>query len=437
MVVSCPGVDEFCEESRWSEPCEIVAQAAFKFSDDLPYGRSLASEDMSITALWTRMLWSLVSAIAPEIRQKITRIAVNGTSSTMLLSSRSLSAVSNVLMYDDARGRAALDEVSAMAPPNSPTISATSTLTKAIWLYRERLYREGKAAIELGRCDIFIDHQADWLSRFFHYQLGITDYHNALKLGYDVKTLSYPQWLLNSPIASWLPDVVAPGEVIGRIHPTVARIASFPRDCMVCAGTTDSIAAFLASGAKQTGEAVTSLGSTLVLKLLSSAPIENQTFGIYSHRLGNLWLTGGASNTGGAVLKQFFSSEQLADLSSQIDISKPCGLDYYPLNDLGERFPVNDPDYPPRLTPRPDHDRDFLYGLLDGVARIEADGYQKLKALGAPALQKVYTAGGGAQNEAWQAIRQQKLGVEVVAAERTEAAYGTALLAMHGLSNFR
>jgi sugar (pentulose or hexulose) kinase len=85
----------------------------------------------------------------------------------------------------------------------------------------------------------------------------------------------------------------------------VTRFA-IPKDCVIYTGTTDSIAAFLASGANSLGEAVTSLGSTLVLKLLSSQKVDDSNYGIYSHRLGNLWLTGGASNTGGAVLKSFF-----------------------------------------------------------------------------------------------------------------------------------
>jgi sugar (pentulose or hexulose) kinase len=103
------------------------------------------------------------------------------------------------------------------------------------------------------------------------------------------------------------------------------------RDCLVCAGTTDSIAAFLASGASTPGVAVTSLGSTLVLKLLSRTRIEDSRFGIYSHRLGDLWLTGGASNTGGAVLRQFFTDEQIKHLSCQIEPSTESSLNYYPL----------------------------------------------------------------------------------------------------------
>jgi sugar (pentulose or hexulose) kinase len=84
---------------------------------------------------------------------------------------------------------------------------------------------------------------------------------------------------------------------------------------------------------------------------------------------GDSWLVGGASNTGGAVLKQFFSGEQLQQLSSQIDPSCPSGLDYYPLTKPGERFPVNDPQLQPRLEPRPAGDALFLQGelLLSGA----------------------------------------------------------------------
>ena len=84
---------------------------------------------------------------------------------------------------------------------------------------------------------------------------------------------------------------------------------------------------------------------------------------------------GGASNTGGAVLKQYFSNAQLAELSESIDAATPSSLDYYPLTSPGERFPINDPDMQPRLTPRPADDAEFLHGLLEGVASVEAQAY--------------------------------------------------------------
>lgn len=74
------------------------------------------------------------------------------------------------------------------------------------------------------------------------------------------------------------------------------------------------------------------------------------------------WLVGGASNTGGEALAQFFSSEDLAALSSAIDGSAESPLRYYPLPRPGERFPLNDPDLAPCTTPRPDNDAAFLHG---------------------------------------------------------------------------
>lgn len=62
------------------------------------------------------------------------------------------------------------------------------------------------------------------------------------------------------------------------------------------------------------------------------------------------------------MLRSFFTDEQLAALTAQIDISAPPGLGYYPLPKAGERFPVNDPQLQPRLTPRPDSDAKFLHG---------------------------------------------------------------------------
>ena len=47
-------------------------------------------------------------------------------------------------------------------------------------------------------------------------------------------------------------------------------------------------------------------------------------------------------------------------------------------------------------------------------------------------MEEVFTAGGGAQNDKWTAIRERVLGVPVRKAEQTEAAYGAALLALKG-----
>lgn len=375
--------------------------------------------------IWLQALATLLGALPAEIRAGLAAIAINGTSATVLLCDADGQPLTEPILYNDDCGKGCMDRLVAIAPHGHPVLSATSSLVKLLW-WQETL---PQWVFQPAR---HLLHQADWLAYHLHGMLGLSDYHNALKLGYDVGALAYPEWLLSLDIAPLLPQVQAPGSLIGRLSPQASDRYQLPRDCVVVAGTTDSIAAFLASGARSPGDAVTSLGSTLVIKLLSETRVDDSRYGVYSHRLGDLWLVGGASNTGGAVLKQYFSDEALRTLSDQIEGDRPSGLDYYPLTTPGERFPISDPTLPPRVTPRPADPAMFLHGLLEGIARIEARGYALLQELGATPIRQILTAGGGAQNSTWTQIRQRLLPSPVIVSASTEAAFGTASLARTG-----
>ena len=82
------------------------------------------------------------------------------------------------------------------------------------------------------------------------------------------------------------------GTITGRIERLRSAELGLAADVAIVAGTTDGCAAFLAAGAETCGHAVTSLGTTLVLKVLSNRAIFAPKFGVYSHRIGNAWLVG-------------------------------------------------------------------------------------------------------------------------------------------------
>ena len=67
--------------------------------------------------------------------------------------------------------------------------------------------------------------------------------------------------------------------------------------------------------------------------------------------------------------------------------------------------------------------------MLEGIARIETEGYRRLEALGAPYPERVISAGGGATNRTWAQIRAGLLGVPVEHAAHQDAAYGAACIA--------
>ena len=322
-------------------------------------------------------------------------------------------------MYDDTRGSASLAAIRRVAPEDSPVLSASSSLAKLLYLDNG-----------LERSDYIALHQADWITGRLSGRYPVSDENNCLKLGYDPQSRRWPCWLTQTGLAAdCLPEVFPVATPIGPISPSVASATGLPLETTVVTGTTDSNAAFLATGADQVGDAVTSLGSTLVLKILSDTPVFAAEYGVYSHRLGDRWLVSGASNTGGAVCRAYFSQQEISHLSQMVTPDQPTGLDYYPLLRPGERFPVNDSELPPRLTPRPQEDARFFQAILEGITRVEQTGYALLQRLGAPSPQRIISIGGGAVNEPWRQMREAALAVPVERAQHREAAYGSALLA--------
>ena len=381
-------------------------------------------------ALW----WVAVQGVLGEIAAKlpggrVRALCVDGTSGTLLLADCSGNPLTPALLYNDRRALEGAAAVDAVAPPDSAARGPSSSLSKLIHL------AQGLPGGGSLPADNLALHQADWIAGRLTGRYGWSDWNNALKLGYDAERLTWPDWVLGLvPASVRLPAVLAPGADLGAMDPRVAADLGLDPGGRVMCGTTDSTAAAIAAGARRPGDAVTCLGSTLVLKVVSERPLTASRYGVYSHRLADHWLVGGASNSGGAVLRQFFSDAELKDLSARIDPERPSGLDYYPLPRPGERFPRADPGLPPRISPIPEDRVRLLQGLLEGMARIEAEGYDLLAELGAPRPTRVMTTGGGSVNRTWEAIRRRALGIPVIAAAHQEAAYGAALLALEGVT---
>lgn len=360
-------------------------------------------------ALWWNAVQQMRTAVGAEVWGRVAAIAVDGTSGTVLLTDANGEPTTPALMYNDARAHSQAQQVVQYAPCHSGAHGTSSSLAKVLWLLEHYP----------AKPHAHILHQADWIAGKLSGHWGYSDENNCLKLGYDPQTRQWPAWLCQLIPSHLLPKVLEPGQTIANSH--------------VKAGTTDSIAAFMATGAQQVGDAVTSLGSTIALKIISKQPVFAPEFGIYSHRLGHMWLAGGASNSGGAVLLQHFSREALAQLTTQLQPELTTGLDYYPLPSKGERFPVAEPNLEPRLQPRPADDVQFLQGMLEGMSQIEWQAWQKLHELGVPLPKTLRTVGGGSHNPAWMQLRQQLMGIPMLAVAQDEAAYGAALLAWRGL----
>jgi D-ribulokinase len=396
---------------------KIVAQAEVPLAAPLRQKQQVTQDPND----WWKAVGACLKQVAGQVdTRRVHRLAVAAPASTLLLCDAHGQPLTPGLMYDDRRSADEAERIASI-DNGSAARDAGSSLAKLLWLHGTKARERAAHAL----------HQADWISNRLAGKFGHSDYHNCLTLGYDAQQLRWHSWLSGLDVdGALLPQVHAPGEPIGMVTAELANLFDLAPETEVVAGTTDGVAAFLSTGAAELGHGVTTLGHTLALNLLSEQPIMAAQYGVYSHRLGRLWLAGGISNSGGATLLQYFTVEQLRQMTPLLNPEQFTDLDYYPLAGVGERFPIHDPKMEPRLEPLPGDSTEFLQGILEGIARIEAHGYQLLAELGAPPLRALWTTGGGSRNPAWTRLRERIIGLKSRPPRLPHAACGAALLAM-------
>jgi len=419
---------------------------------------------------WITALSQLLNDLKERITlNEITHLVVDATSSTVLLLDDKTKIFTDARMYNDNHaGKQAkkineayqkhalqLKAQSSITDSTQTVLGASSTLAKVMSLL------ELNPNIEQP----IICHQADFINYYLCGVINITDENNALKLGYNLVNQTSNQTLNKSNHQAWqkwimdlltplhskitLPKVVSPGDYLANILPQIAQQYGFSKNLKVMAGTTDSIAGFLAAGTQKTGDTVTSLGSTIAIKSISKHAVYNAKLGLYSHKLKDDWLVGGASNAGGQILLTYYTVEQLSFLNqkiSQEDIAaflKSNPIDYYPLSSVGERFPIADSLLQPKLPHVPNCKKDdiyfsetclqshkqFLLKLLYGLTLIEQLSYQKLEEITHTEIKNIYTVGGGIKSPVWMLLRQTIMkSKQFKPVQHTQAAYGVTQL---------
>ena len=403
----------------------VIAQSSAPYPADYR-----PANDYQNPYIWWASVRSCLARLKADCSQNhyamkdISAISICGTSGTIMSVDHNKNPLGDALMYFSIGKPDDLTAIGKLAGKENPANAPTSTLARCMNLI-ERIDRDQIAGFS---------HQADYIAMKLGMTSGISDEHNCLKLGFDVVTRQWPDWIGQLVPTHMLPEVLEPGTLAGKCSGDICREFGFSKNTRICAGTTDSIAAFIAASDDAQGQGVSSLGSTLAIKMLCDQPIFDSGSGVYSHRFGERWLVGGSSNSGGAALLRHFSVEEMDKLSAQIEPDEMTGFDYYPLAGTGERFPVQDKNLISRTTPRAKADYIFLQGLYEGIARIEHRGYNLLTKLGAPEITHVVTMGGGANNDAWMRIRRNILGVETLKAKHNQAAVGAAFLALFGCS---
>ena len=376
---------------------------------------------------WRAVVSACRVALADLPASSIRGVGVDGTSGTILLVDRSGRALTSGLMYDDTR---ATDEAcraneagAAVWASLGYRMQPSWALPKLLWLLRE--HRDVISGARLA-------HQADFINcRLAGHEVS-SDSSNALKTGYDLVRETWPYEVLEAlgVPERIMPAVVRPGMPIGAVCSEAAAMTGIPTGTPIIAGMTDGCAAQIAAGALDVGSWNSVLGSTLVLKGVTSELLHDPTGIVYSHRSpdGN-WLPGGASSTGAAILAKQFPGRNLDALSAQAAEREPASVIAYPLVSRGERFPFTAPDAEGFVLGDPSDEIDLYAALLQGVSFIERLCFDYLDMLGASAGGDLSLTGGAARSRYWCQLRADILGRPIRVPENAETALGMAVLA--------
>jgi D-ribulokinase len=376
---------------------------------------------------WRATVSACRAAVAGLPRSSIQSMAVAGTSGTVLLVDRSGKPLTPALMYDDSR---AVNESRLVNAAGASTWASLGYrmqpswgLPKLLWLLHE--HRGSLTSARLA-------HQADFINcRLAGHDVG-SDSSNSLKTGYDLIRETWPREVLETLDVPEhiMPAVARPGSQIGTVCPEAAALTGIPAGTPIIAGMTDGCAAQIAAGALRVGSWNSVLGTTLVLKGVTSELIHDPAGIVYSHRspAGN-WLPGGASSTGAGILAQQFPGRDLDALSAQAAEREPASVVTYPLVSRGERFPFTAPDAEGFVLGTPIDEVDLYAALLQGVAFVERLCFDSLDQLGAPIAGDLTFTGGATRSRYWCQLRSDILGRPVRLPENAEPALGMAILA--------
>ena len=381
---------------------------------------------------WWQAVCSVAQRIAQNLKEEsgkaeLRSVAVTSTSGTLVVADAQGRPLRPAILYDDGRGLEIAEELNQQGGSPGVRLGPSFSLVKAAWVARHE-----PAVWERAR---FLLSPADWLSGKLSGEFGISDFTNALKLGYDPESTSWIGSVRAADLpADRLPEVRRPGQPIGQVSNAAAAETGLPPGVQVLAGATDGMASVVASGASACGDANTTLGTTLVWKVLHNGKPAAPS-GVYFHlHPGGLWVPGAASNTGlGSIRRpEALPADSPAEMDRLAASYLPTPVVCYMLSGEGERFPFAHPKATSFVEGSPRDATESYAAQLQSIAFVERWGYEILESCGIKVGDKVFSTGAAAKSPVLSQVRANVLGKTIALPRNPTAAFGAAILAATG-----
>ena len=383
-------------------------------------------------AAWISALEIALGGCMKELAdpEEIIAISIDGTSGTVLALDENNRPLTNGIMYNDPRASAQAkrihESMGHIEKKMGYKFGASFSLPRVLWIHDELPEIYAKAKV--------IAHQADYIAGMLCGCYDVSDYSNALKTGYDLIDGRWPEEyasVLGLDLNKF-PKVAAPGSAIAHVSAEAAAKFGLSERTIVTGGSTDGYASALAAGAVSAGNWASIIGTTFVLKGVTSKLIIDPNGSSYSHMLpSGEWMLGGAANLGGRVLNGARGDKTFDELNEASEGLIPTGVRCYPLTGRGERFPFVKGDCEAFYVGDVTGGR--LYpAIMEGVGFAERFAFDHMQDLGCEVGDVIYTTGGACRSDLWLKIRASILNRTLMVPEVVDAAMGSALLAASG-----
>jgi len=374
--------------------------------------------------VWEKSLFKVLDSVLSRLKKyNLVAITVDSTSGTILPIDKTYKPLYNALMHNDMRSYIESEFINSNV--NFST-KPSFALPKILW------FKNNKPDI-FEKAYKFL-HAADYLVGLISGEYGISDFSNAVKTCYDLKNMKWPteiENILGIPIEK-LPKVFKTGEVIGELKGEIRKKYGIKNNVKIVAGATDSTTGFYSSGTRDIGDWNTTLGTVLGIRGIADKFIRDKEGLLYTHRHADgYWLPGGASNTGGEVLRVFFGDKVKEYDKDIIDLPPTMGF-VYPLARIGEKLPFFNMEAKGFIELNSCDPKILFKAMLEGLSYIEKMIYEKIKILGYKVNNIIYAMGGGAYSLPWLKIRSNIIGKTMARAREVETAFGSCIIAAGG-----
>lgn len=379
--------------------------------------------------VWKKAAGEAVRACTSRIADPgdIATISIDGTSGTIVPLDSDMKPLRNGIMYNDPRAKDQAGRLHKALPELEKKlgykIGTSYSLPRVLWLKEECPQIYERSAV--------IAHQADYIAGLLCGEYCTSDYSNALKTGYDLIDGKWPHEFADvfGLDLSKQPKIVRPGAPIANVSAQAAKEFGLSVRTVVTGGSTDGYASALAAGAVSDGRWASIIGTTFVLKGVTSDLVIDPNGSSYSHMLpSGQWLLGGAANLGGRVLNGVVGPDGFEEMNRRSEEMIPTGIRCYPLTGKGERFPFVLPECEAFYIGDISNGR--LYpAVMEGIAYAERMALDHMAALGCRIGDTLYSTGGACRSDLWLKIRASVQNRRICVPEVVDAAMGSALLA--------